>query len=155
MEWITKYSKFYAQKFVYLGLCTFAFFQLAIKCYTGLQIRVCKKIIFLNSQEKHLLWVLKRTVSLGWFFWEPKTHVLTDWEENRYNYTLKNLAYLGIAINTLWHELADFYCLFVLLLYLPVNSYGHGGTVSSPNHTFSWASLNKQFTSTSCTYFCL
>ena len=34
-----------------------------------------------------------------------------------------------------------------------VNSYGHGGTVSSPNHTFSWASLNKQLTSTSCTYF--
>ena len=34
-----------------------------------------------------------------------------------------------------------------------LNSHGHGGTVSSPNHTFSWASLNKQFTSTSCTYF--
>ena len=34
-----------------------------------------------------------------------------------------------------------------------VNSYGHGGTVSSPNHTFSWANLNKQLTSTSCTYF--
>ena len=28
-----------------------------------------------------------------------------------------------------------------------VNSYGHCGTVSSPNHTFSWASLNKQLTS--------
>ena len=25
---------------------------------------------------------------------------------------------------------------FVLLLYIPVNSYGHVGTVSSPNHTF-------------------
>ena len=25
--------------------------------------------------------------------------------------------------------------------------------VSSPNHTFSWASLNKQLTSASCTYF--
>ena len=34
-----------------------------------------------------------------------------------------------------------------------VNSYGHGGMVSSPNHTFPWASLNKQLTSTSCTYF--
>ena len=34
-----------------------------------------------------------------------------------------------------------------------VNSYGHGGTVSSPNHTFSWASLNKQLTCTLCTYF--
>ena len=26
-----------------------------------------------------------------------------------------------------------------------VNSYGHGGTVSSLKHTFSWASLNNQF----------
>ena len=46
-------------------------------------------------------------------------------------------------------------CLFVLLLYVQsqVNSYGHGGMVTSPYHTFSWASLNKQFTSTSRTYF--
>ena len=28
-----------------------------------------------------------------------------------------------------------------------VNSYGHCGTVSSPNHTFSWAGLNKRLTS--------
>ena len=34
-----------------------------------------------------------------------------------------------------------------------VNSYGHGGTISSPNHTFSWAGLNKRLTSNSCTYF--
>ena len=27
-----------------------------------------------------------------------------------------------------------------------VNSYGHCGTVSSPNHTFSWAGLNKRIT---------
>ena len=39
-------------------------------------------------------------------------------------------------------------CLFVLLLYVPSHGYGHGGTVSSPNHTFSWAGLNKQLTST-------
>ena len=39
-----------------------------------------------------------------------------------------------------------FVCLFVLLLYVSqVNSYGHGRTVSSPNHTFSWASLNNQY----------
>ena len=29
-----------------------------------------------------------------------------------------------------------FVCMFVLLLNVPVNSYGHGGKVSSPNHTF-------------------
>ena len=34
-----------------------------------------------------------------------------------------------------------------------VNSYGHGGTVSSPKHTFSWAGLNKRLTSNSCTPF--
>ena len=33
-----------------------------------------------------------------------------------------------------------------------VNSYGHGRMVSSPNHTFSCGSLNKQLTSTFCTY---
>ena len=48
---------------------------------------------------------------------------------------------------------ASFVRLFVLLLYVPINSYGYGGTVSSPNHTFSWASLNKRLISTSCTYF--
>ena len=34
----------------------------------------------------------------------------------------------------------------------PVNSYGHCGTVSSHNHTFSCAGLNKWLTSNSCTY---
>ena len=44
-----------------------------------------------------------------------------------------------------------FLFLFVFLLYVLVNSYGYGGMVSSPNHTFfSWASLNKNLTSTSC-----
>ena len=43
---------------------------------------------------------------------------------------------------------------FGLMFYvlLPVNSYGHVETVSSPNHTFSWASLTKLSTSTSCTH---
>ena len=34
----------------------------------------------------------------------------------------------------------DFVCLFCCFT-SQVNSYGHGGTVSSPNHTFSWAGL--------------
>ena len=41
---------------------------------------------------------------------------------------------------------------FVLLLYVLVNSYGHGDAVSAPNHTFT---VNKRFTSNSCTYFYL
>ena len=36
------------------------------------------KIIFLISESKHMLWVLKRTVLLRRFFWAPKTHVKTD-----------------------------------------------------------------------------
>ena len=35
---------------------------------------------------------------------------------------------------------------FVWLIYVPGNSYGHGGT-------FSWSCLNKRLTSTSCAYF--
>ena len=50
-------------------------------------------------------------------------------------------------------------CFFLFVLFCcftsQVNSYGHCGTVSSPNHTFSWAGLNKRLTSNSCTYFCL
>ena len=33
------------------------------------------QIIFLITQPKHMLWVLKRTVSMRRFFWAPKTHV--------------------------------------------------------------------------------
>ena len=40
-----------------------------------------------------------------------------------------------------------FFCLFCCFT-SHVNSYGHGGTVSSPNHIFSWASLNNWLTST-------
>ena len=35
--------------------------------------------------------------------------------------------------------------LFGIRFYLPVSSYGHVETVSSPNHTFSLASLTKQY----------
>ena len=37
----------------------------------------------------------------------------------------------------------DFVCLFVLLFYVPGNSYGHGGMVSSPNHTFLLGKLEQ------------
>ena len=36
-----------------------------------------------------------------------------------------------------------------LILNIPVNSYGHVGMVSSPNHTFSLTCLTKRLTSTS------
>ena len=41
-------------------------------------------------------------------------------------------------------------CLLGLMLNVPVNSYGHDGTVSSPNHTFF---LGASLTKSSCTYF--
>ena len=52
------------------------------------------------------------------------------------------------------HSIASilFVCLFCCFT-SQVNSYGLCGAVSSPNHTFSWAGLNKRITSNSCTYF--
>ena len=32
------------------------------------------KTVFFISHPKHMLWVLKRTVLMRWFFWVPKTH---------------------------------------------------------------------------------
>ena len=39
------------------------------------------------------------------------------------------------------------FCLFCCFT-SQVDSYGHGGTVSSPKHAFTWAYLNKQLTNT-------
>ena len=69
---------------------------------------------------------------------------------------LEHLPYLDYRLIQNVHILIRLIVVwFDLILNFPVNSYGHVGTVSSPNHTFSWASLTKQLTSTSCTYFCL
>ena len=38
---------------------------------------VYQKINFLISQPKHMLWVLKTTVSMRRFFWAPKTYAKT------------------------------------------------------------------------------
>ena len=43
---------------------------------------VYQKNVFLISQPKHMLWVLKRTVSMRRFFWAPKTYVQADVLEN-------------------------------------------------------------------------
>ena len=47
-----------------------------------------------------------------------------------------------------WYTLFCLFCCFTS----QINSYGHCGTVSSPNHTFSWAGLKKRLTSNLCTY---
>ena len=54
------------------------------------------------------------------------------------------------AYSDLCHQ--SFTCLFVFVCFVALRPKSTD-TVSSPNHTFSWASLNKQLTSTSCTYF--
>ena len=60
--------------------------------------------------------------------------------------------YDGDLITLPYDVLRKQFCL--LCCFTPqVNSYGCGGTGSSSNHTLSKVSLNKQLTSTLCTYF--
>ena len=47
------------------------------------------------------------------------------------------VAFLGRSL-----FLCVFVCMFGLMLYFPVNSYDHVGTVSSPNHTFFMSKLD-------------
>ena len=47
---------------------------------------------FLISQPKHMLWVLKRTVSTRRFFGPPKTYAKINGLENVKNFTLKNVC---------------------------------------------------------------
>ena len=58
-----------------------------------------------------------------------------------------NDKYQNLALHDIMIVL--FGCLFCCFTF-QVNSYDHGGTVSSPNHTFSWTSLTWRLTSTSC-----
>ena len=53
---------------------------------------------FLSSQPKYMLCLLKRTVSMRWFFWAPKTSVKTDGYENIYDFTLQFFAYLDLCL---------------------------------------------------------
>ena len=82
--------------------------------------------------------------------------IMTDYKNTTHGLQLKFMSLRRMQndrFGCMFKSVQLFVCLLVLLLYVPVNSYGHYETVSSPNHTFSWASLNKQLTSTSCTYF--
>ena len=49
-----------------------------IKDNRALVKNVYPKNNFLISKPNHMLWVLKRTVSMRWFFWVPKTYVKID-----------------------------------------------------------------------------
>ena len=48
----------------------------------------------------------------------------------------------AIALTVLYMHQDDLFSLFGLVLYVPVYSYSHVGTVSSPNHTFFLGKLD-------------
>ena len=50
----------------------------ATSVFRTLVMSVYQKSNFLINQPKHMLWVLKRTISMRRFFWAPKTYVKTD-----------------------------------------------------------------------------
>ena len=78
--------------------------------------------------------------------------------ENRLNSLLSLLKYVFYSFYVIsliplnyFHGFFKQICLF-WFLYVPSQQLWSGGTVSSPNYTFSWANLNKRLTSNSCTY---
>ena len=48
----------------------------------------------LNSQPKHVLWVLKRNISMRRFFLALKTYVKADGKENIYNFMFRNILFI-------------------------------------------------------------
>ena len=48
------------------------------------KIKVFLKIIFLISQPKPMLWLLKRTISMRQFFWAPETYICLNWRVRKY-----------------------------------------------------------------------
>ena len=72
-----------------------------------------------------------------------------------YHFPLGHLFCLFISgrliLSGLFPVMYVFFCFCCFMSH--VNSYGHCGTVSSLNHTFSWAGLSKRLTSNLCTYF--
>ena len=79
-------------------------------------------------------------------------NVLSRWGNERKNTISKTINMLFLFELITNDYIPVCFCLFCCFT-SQVNNYGHGETVSSPNHTFSWASLNKQLVSTSCSYF--
>ena len=116
-------------------------------------------------------------ISLSWYRWQDsilvnsfvkRTNMYVSWPEENMDKFLR-FWYLSqcraTRAQTWLHKCTDLpqplypstykilICFFGLMLYIPVNSYGHVRTVSSPNHTFFLASLTMGLSSTSCTYF--
>ena len=56
---------------------------------------------------------------------------------------LRHFNYQYMYMVAIVQSIAYKIVLFVLLLYVPFNSYGHGRMVSSPNHTFFLGKLEQ------------
>ena len=54
-----------------------------------------KKILI--SQPKHMLWVLKRTVSMRRFFWAPKSYAINYWYEDIDSFAPKYFVYQNLC----------------------------------------------------------
>ena len=55
---------------------------------------------FLIHQFEHMFWVLKRTVSLRWFFWVPTIYVLVEKYENYFLLRTLNKGLVLIRVKT-------------------------------------------------------
>ena len=111
--------------------CVFGRNSLILVCILGKIHDICRLMIFSKNQ-------LFQKILSGMSF-----ECQTVWPQIRPDILLGLISVKNVC---------KFVCLFCCFT-SQVNSYGHCGTVSSPNHTFSLASLNKQLTSTLCTYF--
>ena len=125
------------------------------KILTGIKFRVRnRKITFLHFDQNICCGYSKELSEWDRSFEHPK-HMLKIMGKKISNLMLKIFVYLNLCTKeTCWSGrlCAQFVCL-VCLITSQINSYGHGGTVSSLNHTFSRASLNERLASTLCTYF--
>ena len=147
-------------------------------CFVYLTMFQSQHFCFLNRRwpviaacSSYITWVLDKVdliISLWWIIakkWEPpceldifclnNSRIKGDELGSKIYLSLPGWPWMLSSLMH-WFFCCLFFLLFVclfLLLFVPVNSCGHYGTVSSPNHAFSWANLNKWQTSPSCTYF--
>ena len=109
-------------------------------------------MIWLQKLRNHRFYIILRHASMYWHQKQPTANIIDG------NVQLHILSLIPDNFQGVTEIVSDglpkpsrvnivcfvsLFCCFTS----QVNSYGHCGTVSSPNHTFSWASLNKQLTS--------
>ena len=136
--------------------------SLGISCYALRQTHIfcccCSSLRGSAELRAHLSYLpyAWRTLGCGSSLWNRVAHDLQRQNKLNVSYTFyymhplssQDPSLIFICDSKCLGQLKCFLCFFCFFT-SQVNSYGHGGTVSSPNHTFSWASLNKQLTSTS------